>query len=78
MTGPRPAGRHWTLANDDMLPKLLTSGIKPRLIARKMKRISIRWLTQAEDGSTRSLMEQRVAANCYFFLRLNQSSSFRG
>ena len=38
MTGPRPAGRPWTRADDDMLRKLLTSGMKPRLIAPKMKR----------------------------------------
>jgi hypothetical protein len=38
MTGPRPAGRPWTLTDDDMLRKLLTSGMKPRLIAQKMKR----------------------------------------
>jgi hypothetical protein len=38
MTGPRPAGRPWTLTDDDMLRTLLTSGIKPRLIAQKLKR----------------------------------------
>src|SRR5439155_26125020 len=38
MTGPRPAGRPWTLTDDDMLRKLLTSGINQRLIAQKMKR----------------------------------------
>src|SRR5450631_3064816 len=38
MTGLRPAGRPWTLADDDMLRKLLTSGMKQRLIAQKMKR----------------------------------------
>jgi hypothetical protein len=38
MTGPRPAGRPWTLTDDDMLCKLITSGMKPRLIAQKMKR----------------------------------------
>jgi hypothetical protein len=38
MTGPRPAGRCWTLTDDDMLRKLLASGVKPRLIAQKMKR----------------------------------------
>jgi hypothetical protein len=38
MTGPRPAGRPWTLTDDDMLRKLLTSGTKPRLIAHTMKR----------------------------------------
>jgi hypothetical protein len=38
MTGPRPAGRPWTLTDDDMLRKLVTSGTKPRLIAQKMKR----------------------------------------
>jgi hypothetical protein len=38
MTGPRPAGRPWTVADDDMLRKLLTSGMKPRLMAQKLKR----------------------------------------
>jgi hypothetical protein len=38
MSGPRPAGRRWTLTDDDMLRKLLTSGMKPLLIAQKMKR----------------------------------------
>jgi hypothetical protein len=38
MTGPRPAGRPWTLTDDDMLRKLVTSGMKPRLIAQKIKR----------------------------------------
>jgi hypothetical protein len=38
MTGTRPAGRPWTLTDDDMLRKLLTSGMNQRLIAQKMKR----------------------------------------
>ena len=38
MTGPHPTGRPWTLTDDDMLRKLLASGMKPRLIAQKMKR----------------------------------------
>jgi hypothetical protein len=38
MTGPRPAGRPWTLTDDDMFRKLLVSGMKPQLIAQKMKR----------------------------------------
>jgi hypothetical protein len=38
MTGLRPDGRTWTLADDDMLRKLLTSGMKQRLIAQTMKR----------------------------------------
>ena len=38
MTGPRPDGRPWTLTDDDMLRKLLASGVTPRLIAQKMKR----------------------------------------
>jgi hypothetical protein len=38
MTGPRPAGRRWTLADDNMLRGLLASGMKPRLIAQKLKR----------------------------------------
>jgi hypothetical protein len=38
MTGPRPAGRLWTLTDDDMLRKLLASGMSQRLIAQKLKR----------------------------------------
>jgi hypothetical protein len=38
MTGPRPAGRRWTLADDNMLRGLVASGMKPRLIAQKLKR----------------------------------------
>jgi hypothetical protein len=38
MTGLRPAGRPWTLADDDHLRNLLASGVKQRLIAQKMKR----------------------------------------
>jgi hypothetical protein len=38
MTGPRPTGRPWTPADDDMLRELLASGMKPRLIAQKLKR----------------------------------------
>lgn len=38
MTGLRPAGHPWTPADDDMLRNLLTSGMKQRLIAQKMKR----------------------------------------
>jgi hypothetical protein len=38
MTGPRPAGRPWTLTDDDLLRKLLTSGMNHRLIAQKLKR----------------------------------------
>ena len=36
MTGPRPAGRPWTLTDDDM--KLLASGMKAPAIALKMNR----------------------------------------
>ena len=38
MTGPRPAGRRWTLADNDMLRELMASGMKPRQIAPKIKR----------------------------------------
>jgi len=38
MTGPRPASPRWTPADDDMLRELLASGVKPRLIAQKLKR----------------------------------------
>jgi hypothetical protein len=32
MTGPRPAGRHWTLTDDDMLRKLVTSNAERRTL----------------------------------------------
>jgi transposase len=38
MTGLRPAGRPWTPTDDDMLRKLLASGMSQRLIAQKLKR----------------------------------------
>jgi hypothetical protein len=38
MTGLRPAPHPWTPADDDMLRKLKASGMKPRLIAQKLKR----------------------------------------
>jgi hypothetical protein len=38
MTGPRRAGRAWTLTDDDQLRKLLVSGMKVTVIARKMER----------------------------------------
>jgi hypothetical protein len=38
MTGPQPAGRPWTRADDNQLRVLLNSGMKAALIARKMKR----------------------------------------
>jgi DNA-directed RNA polymerase specialized sigma24 family protein len=34
----RFATRPWTLTDDDMLRKLMGSGMKPQLIAQKMKR----------------------------------------
>jgi hypothetical protein len=38
MTGPRPAGRSWALSDDDMLRKLLSSGLNAPAIAKKMDR----------------------------------------
>jgi hypothetical protein len=38
MRSPRPAGRPWTLTDDDMLRKLLASGMKAPAIALKMNR----------------------------------------
>jgi hypothetical protein len=38
MTGPQPAGRHWTRADDKQLRALLNSGMKAALIAQTMKR----------------------------------------
>jgi hypothetical protein len=41
MTGPRPAGRPWALTDDDMLRKLLASGMKAAAIALKMTAPSV-------------------------------------
>ena len=38
MTGPRPAGRPWTQAEVAQLHRLIASGAKGGLIARKLKR----------------------------------------
>jgi len=38
MTGPRPAGRPWTLAEDTQLRELVASRVKVGLIAKKLKR----------------------------------------
>src|SRR5712672_34375 len=38
MTGPRPAGRPWTAAEEAQLSILLASGMKVGYIARKLKR----------------------------------------
>ena len=38
MTGPRPAGRPWTRAEETQLRELIASGAKVEVIARKLKR----------------------------------------
>ena len=38
MTGPRPAGRPWTAAEEAQLSELLASGMEVGFIARKLKR----------------------------------------
>jgi len=38
MTGPRPAGRPWTPAEEAQLRELILSGVKVGLIAKKLKR----------------------------------------
>jgi hypothetical protein len=38
MTGPRPAGRSWTRADDDQLRAMLEAGTKANAIAKKLKR----------------------------------------
>jgi hypothetical protein len=38
MTGPRPAGRPWTLTEDAQLRELVVSSVKVGLIAKKLKR----------------------------------------
>jgi hypothetical protein len=38
MTGPRPAGRPWTRAEDRALEELLEAGLKVPAIAQKLKR----------------------------------------
>ena len=40
MTGPRPAGRPWTPAEDAQLRELILSRVKVGLIAKKLKRSS--------------------------------------
>ena len=38
MTGPRPAGRRWTEAEENQLRKMLDAGMKVPNIARKLNR----------------------------------------
>jgi hypothetical protein len=38
MTGPRPAGRPWTRADDDQLRAMLKAGTKANTIAQKLRR----------------------------------------
>jgi hypothetical protein len=38
MTGPRPAGRPWTLTEDAQLRELVVSRVQVGLIAKKLKR----------------------------------------
>jgi hypothetical protein len=38
MSGPRPAGRPWTRAEDNQLRDLSASGMRAGLIAQKLKR----------------------------------------
>jgi hypothetical protein len=38
MTGPRPAGRHWTRAEVAQMHELIGAGVKVASIARKLKR----------------------------------------
>jgi hypothetical protein len=38
MTGPQPAGRPWTRAEEAQLREFIASGMKVGLIARKLKR----------------------------------------
>jgi chromosome segregation and condensation protein ScpB len=38
MTGPRPAGRPWTRAEDDQLRAMLEAGVKAPAIGQKIKR----------------------------------------
>jgi hypothetical protein len=54
MTGPRPAGRPWTLTDDDMLRKLLASGMKAPAIALKMNR------TVGAIQSRKSMLKAKV------------------
>ena len=72
MTGPRPAGRTWTKAEETELRYLLSSGVKVGSIARKLKRSpgaiyarkkSFRKMLQdlAVAEKTRSLPSERLA-----------------
>ena len=38
MTGPRPAGRPWTRAEDDQMRAMFEAGVKAPAIGRKIKR----------------------------------------
>jgi IS30 family transposase len=38
MTGPRPAGRRWTAAEESQLQEMLDAGVKVPNIARKLNR----------------------------------------
>jgi hypothetical protein len=38
MTGPRPAGRRWTAAEENQLQEMLDAGMAAPEIARKLKR----------------------------------------
>jgi hypothetical protein len=38
MTGPRPAGRPWTRAEDHLLEEMLKAGLKAPKIAQKLNR----------------------------------------
>jgi hypothetical protein len=73
MTGPRPAGRRWTRAEEAELRKLIASNVKPVEIAKKLKRStgaiyarinSFKKLPRGLPFSTqsRSLPSERLAA----------------
>ena len=73
MTGPRPAGRPWTLAEDTQLRELVASRVKVGLIAKKLKRSpgavycrinSFKRLPRdlAFSAQARSLPSERLAA----------------
>jgi hypothetical protein len=41
MTGPRPAGRRWTEAEENQLRKMLDAGMKVPNIARRLDRTAL-------------------------------------
>jgi hypothetical protein len=78
MTGPRPAGQRWTLADDDVLRGLLASGMKRRLIAQKMKRSIGAQRSAAIDGRMTSGFPSSPCSSARLAAPGRRSSAERG